>query len=329
MSGKLTKSMFGLVKSVGALAATAVAGGIAYSFLRLNHEVDFPPALSAQRKWFASDRAGNLSYYVDKMGTGRPLVLIHSVNAAPSAHEMAPLFEFYQGQRPVYALDLPGFGFSERTPRRYSPELYESAIVDFLRSEVGEAADVIALSLGCEFAARAAVAEPSLFNSLVFISPSGLGSRDMPLPGDRIHRFVSFPLWSQPLFDLLTSRASIRWFLGKSFVGEPAQSFLDYAYITSHQPGARYAPLWFISGVLFTPGVRTAVYENVTRPTLVLYDEDPNVNFDRLPDLLAVNGRWRAVRLQPTRGLPHWEKLPETTTILADFWQDIASRIVK
>ncbi len=329
MSGKLTKSVVGLVKSVGALAVTAVAGGIVYSFLGVDHEVDFPPALSAKRMWLASDRAENLSYYVDKSGTGRPLVLIHSINAAPSAHEMGPLFEYYRGQRPVYALDLPGFGFSERTPRRYSPQLFENAILDFLNSEVREPADVIALSLGCEFVARAAVAQPELFHSLVFISPSGFGSRDMPLPGNALHRLVSFSLWSQPLFDLLTSRPSIRLFLGQSFVEEPAPSFLDYAYITSHQPGARYAPLWFLTGELFTQKVRTAVYENVTRPTMVLYDQDPNVNFDRLPDLLAVNGRWRAVRLQPTRGLPHWEKLPETTATLADFWQDVESRIVK
>ena len=48
-----------------------------------------------------------------------------------------------------------------------------------------------------------------------------------------------------------------------------------------------------------------------------------------LNDRLAVKGidaisksafNRRAVRIAPTKGLPHWEKLPETTAALDEFW---------
>ena len=45
----------------------------------------------------------------------------------------------------MFALDLPGFGFSERSDRTYSPVLYRNAITDFLANVVGEAADVVLL----------------------------------------------------------------------------------------------------------------------------------------------------------------------------------------
>ncbi|MBZ0306880.1 MAG: alpha/beta fold hydrolase, partial [Anaerolineae bacterium] len=147
-----------------------------------------------------------VSYYVDKSQVGRPLVLLHSINAAASAYEMRPLFNHYRTLRPVYALDLPGFGFSERPNRVYSPDLYKETITDFLQTQVGEAADVIALSLSSEFAALAALEQPSLFHSLTMISPSGFSYKGRS--SDATYQLFSFPLWSQAFYDLLTTRPS-------------------------------------------------------------------------------------------------------------------------
>ncbi len=152
--------------SLGGLLFTAASGWVVYSHFRINHCMRIADAIPAERGSFVSKTAGRLNYYVDRQAQGRPLVLIHSVNAAASSYEMGPLFDQYRGQRPVFALDLPGFGFSERSERIYSPELFSSAIEDFLDSEVKAPADVIALSLGAEFAARTALARPNLIHSL-------------------------------------------------------------------------------------------------------------------------------------------------------------------
>src|SRR4051794_5060639 len=88
---------------VGALLATvgaAIGGWISYSALGVNHRRTLPPAIDAERRTFISPNAGMLSYYVDRTAVGRPLVLIHSINAAASAYEMKPIFEAYRGKRP-------------------------------------------------------------------------------------------------------------------------------------------------------------------------------------------------------------------------------------
>ncbi|MEZ4717272.1 MAG: hypothetical protein R2851_14485 [Caldilineaceae bacterium] len=64
-------------------------------------------------------------------------------------------------------------------------------------------------------------------------------------------------------------------------------AFADYAYATSHQPGARHAPLYFLSGQLFTPDALNKLYAPLTVPTLILYDQDPNISFERLPGYVA------------------------------------------
>jgi pimeloyl-ACP methyl ester carboxylesterase len=86
----------------------------------------------------------------------------------------------FRGQRPVYAIDLPGFGFSERTDRVYYPELYADTLIEWIESYLPGSAqpvDLIALSLSCEFAAIAASVRP----------------RAVPLPhGDLSHRSRGF-----------------------------------------------------------------------------------------------------------------------------------------
>jgi pimeloyl-ACP methyl ester carboxylesterase len=242
---------------------------------------------------------------------------------------MRPLFEAYRASRPVYALDFPGYGFSARGNRAYTPALFAAAIEDLVKSQVpdDEPVDVVALSLGSEFAAQAALELGGRIRSLALISPTGLGHRHEAesaakrlRAGERRLRAFSFPVWSQPFYDLLATRGSIRYYLGKSFVGRPDPGLLEYDYATSHQPGARFAPLTFISGQLFTPGIRGLVYERLTQPVLVLHDEDPFTSFEQLPELLERRENWRMVRIAPTRGLPHFEELAQTMAALDRFW---------
>jgi pimeloyl-ACP methyl ester carboxylesterase len=327
-SSLLAGGIVSLVSIIGA----STAAWIAYSAFGIDHDVALPSAIETKQERLTGTISGSLSYYVDRSGTGRPLVLIHSVNAAASAYEMKPIFEHYRGIRPVFALDSPGFGFSERSDRVYNPQLYAEAITDLLSQRVQQPSDVIALSLGCEFAARAAAQRPELFHSLTLISPSGFTERGNKVPSQRasessasdaVYSLFSFPLWSQAFYDLLATRPSIHYFLQKSFEGSVDARLKDYAYATSHQTGARYAPLYFVSGKLFTPDVRKEIYERLLLPVLVLYDRDSFVRFDTLPDMLARHQNWRGVRIPATMGLPQFERLSETTSALDRFWQEL------
>ena len=87
-------------------------------------------ALNGQLQTIASD-TGHLCAYVK--GQGRPLVLVHTINAAASAAEVRPLFESLSQHRTVYAIDLPGYGLSERANRLYTPRLMTDAIHDLVQ----------------------------------------------------------------------------------------------------------------------------------------------------------------------------------------------------
>jgi pimeloyl-ACP methyl ester carboxylesterase len=313
---------------VGAYAALGSAASalawVAVSSMRINHRRALKPAIPGADCRRILTRGGELVCYADTSGTGRPLLLLHSINAAASSIETRPLFEHYRGKRPVYALDLPGFGLSARQDLPYSSQLYRHAINDVVRQEMGgdNPVDVIALSLACEFAAMAAIDHPRAFHSLTMISPTGFGT-GAPTASESRRRKLSVPLWSQAYYDLLTSRPSLRHFLGKSFPGSVPEELVEYGYDTSHQPGARYAPLYFLSGQLFTPEVRRHVYNAIPLPTLVLYGKDGFTSFEYLEPFARNHMNWIARRVEETHGLPHWERPAQTIEALDYFWENL------
>jgi pimeloyl-ACP methyl ester carboxylesterase len=313
----------------------AVAGGwIAYSRYFVNHSMTLPPALPAPRETFVGETTGLISYYHEHQGDRQtPLLLIHSINAGASAYEMRPIFMHYRQLRPIYVMDMPGFGFSDRSDRVYSVELYTQAVIDMLE-HIGQPVAVVALSLSSEFAARAALQRPELFTSLTMISPSGFNRPDRSRSSQiaaqlgfdqAVYNTLSYPLWGHAFFDLLATKPSIHWFLQQSFIGQVDKGLEEYAYLSAHQPGAHFAPLYFVSGKLFTRDIREEVYEKLTIPVMVIYDEDPYVSFDYLRPFVAKHPNWQAKLIVPTRGLPQFEKMTELAQALNTFWGERVS----
>lgn len=264
------------------LAASGLAllgAGLAWvAYMRRNiwHDIPLTAALDGELRTLPSS-AGELAYYA---GPGapkgaRPMFLIHSVNAAASAYEMKPLYDRFAGTRPVAAIDLPGFGFSERAQREYRPSLYADAIIATLQHAFdGQSADVVALSLGGEFAALAAAQRPELFNSLTLIAPTGQAAAQPASTGANAVLQLQRTRLGMPIFDTLVSRPSLHFFLQQTQRRGFDRGLLHYAYATSHQPNASEAPYYFISGRLFTPDI-LKVYASLALPCLALLAGNP------------------------------------------------------
>ncbi|MGQ0700946.1 MAG: alpha/beta fold hydrolase [Panacagrimonas sp.] len=286
-----------------------------------------PNAVSGTRR-HSTGRTGRLSYYT--AGSGTPLLLVHSINAAPSAYEMRPLFERMRGARRVYAVDLPGFGFSDRD---YNVQLYVDAIHDMLdvieQDARGVAVDVVGLSLSSEFVALAAVQRPQRVRTLTLVTPTGFnrgaeklrgpagGTREIP----GLLKLYSFPWWSQGLYDLLASRRSIRYFLRRTYGSKRIHEHVaDYAYLSSHQPGARHAPLAFLSMRLSRSDIRD-VYERLALPVWLPHGRRGDFRDFSSADWTQSRSNWH-VKPFDTGALVHYERPGEFSAKLRIFLGD-------
>ena len=305
----------------GTLSLASLAGAAAwaaYSTWAIAHDRDLPPALPGER--FGIDtRAGRVTIYADGPREGAPLILVHSVNAAASSYEVRPLYLHYRGTRPVYAIDLPGFGLSERRRQVYTPRLMvdalHAAIAAIRARHPGAPADAMGLSLSCEYLARTAIERPGSLRSLGLVSPTGFDSSlagEGRAQSDRGNRFaldaVSIPLWSQAVFDLVVSRPSMRYFLRKTWGSKGIdEGLLEYGYASAHQPGAPHAVWSFLTGYLFADDV-TRIYRLLNLPIWTVHGVRGDFVDYRYERQIADRPNW-TLQVLETGAFPHFEQL--------------------
>jgi pimeloyl-ACP methyl ester carboxylesterase len=274
-----------------------------------------PPALSGEIVDFDSPGAGRLSAYV--AGQGPPLLLVHSVNAAAAAAEVRPLHEHYRASRTVFSIDLPGYGLSDRPDIDYTPRLMTDALLALLalaQRRCGPApVDALALSLGCEFLARAAVEAPTGFRSLALVSPTGFrGTRAWRgAPGSTrampwLLSALRGPGWGNALFRGLTRPAVVRFFLEKTWGSKDIDEALwAYDLLTTRQPGAEFAPLHFLSGGLFSADIHS-IYEQLRQPVWMSHGVRGDFTDYRGDTVVKALPNWHFT-VYPTGALPQFE----------------------
>ena len=261
-----------------------------------------------------------------------PLLLVHSVNAAGSSAEMAPLFQHYRRDRVVYSIDLPGFGFSDRSERGYSPQLMTDALIAVLahlRSSLGvQAVDVAGLSLAGEFVARAQCQKPDWVRRVALISPTGFSrsKRRYGPPGSTLsvpwlYRLFTWPGWSQGIYKTLTRPGVIRYFLQRSWGSKQIDEALwRYDVITTRQLGARHAPLVFVSAGLFSADINT-LYESMRCPVWVSMATRGDFTDYQGRSTLADRPNWQ-FHTVVGGALPYFEDLGTFTAQLDPFWRE-------
>lgn len=288
-----------------AIPLTVAAGGLAVfgaglawlAYMRTNiwHNVALTAALDGELRMIGSD--DQIAYY--HAATGRPgstpLLFVHGISMAASAYEAKPLFDRFESERPMAALDLPGFGFSARGPREYSATVYADAILSvaqhaFPRGQI----DLVAMGMGGEFAALAAARQPERFRTLTLVAPTGLsGASWAPPPAARMVGRLERTQVGLPLFDTLVSRPSLRYAIAQSQRRGFDQGLFHYAYATSHQPGAADAPYAYLTGKLDTPEI-LSVYASLRLPALAILSGGAYAN-PAAASALARKPNWRIV----------------------------------
>ena len=118
-------------------------------------------------------------------GTGGPtLVFIHNVGVGASSYEWSKVYPAFAERHRILAVDLLGFGESERPKARLTATDYAAALAEFVGTLCGEETPrpvIVARGLGAGFAALMATAHPETVSRLLLWMPSGQANVPMLL----------------------------------------------------------------------------------------------------------------------------------------------------
>jgi len=177
-------------------------------------------------------RHGDIHYA--KLGSGRPLLLVHDIYWGASRWEWEKNVACLSKRHTVYAIDLLGFGRSDKPGITYSAYLYTTLIIDFIQDVIGAGVSVAASGYGAAYTVMAYQFQPQLFRKLMLLAPAGMSAH---LPGVEAwinlrpscfgwicRRVLETPILGTSLYNLITSKPALRCFIRRDFCQTPGQS---------------------------------------------------------------------------------------------------------
>jgi pimeloyl-ACP methyl ester carboxylesterase len=272
------KPALGVGLGVGLLGAVALA--VRYGMQRsLRQPLPdiISPAIFATRVCQTSH--GEIVYHTS--GAGEPLVFLHGIYPGASSFEWSRIYPQFTLGHQVIALDLIGFGESERPRHGLDADDHVRSLADLCFTVCGgRPATVIASGFGAALAVKLAVQHPDLVRRLVLYAPIGLDEEAgrMPLGMSTLSRM---PVLNRFVYrNYLAKPPFIRGWLARFGYGDPAriaEDVLDVLTSFAAQYGAEHAMLAFLRGRLLYD-VKSQL-PRLAQPVAVLWPDLP----DRFP----------------------------------------------
>ena len=311
-------------KAMGAAGAGVAALAAVNARIRRNaHEPD-DAAFGGEARFFEWQH-GNVFYKMaGAENAGTPLVFVHGIGAGASSFMWRRNFDSLARDFRVYALDLLGFGFSDKPAGApYSADLYVELIADFIREIAGPPAHVVASSLGAAYGVRVACEHPELVSSLVLVAPTGAGEtlRARPgMAGAAFYGLLQSPVLGTSFYNVIASERSIRDYAREELFYDRrrvTKNLIAQYYAASHQPGAQHAIAAFLSGYLNTD-TRESFARLEQRVTLVWGKQDQTNPIENAAGLLSLNPRAGLEIFDRCRMMPQEEEPDKFNALVRD-----------
>ena len=225
-------------------------------------------------EYFYQWRFGRIRYKI--IGKGKPLLLIHGVYPGADMSQWSGIDRNIFKSHTVYAIDLLGFGRSDKPNLSYSAYLYVRLINNFIRDVIREPVITAASDYSAAYAVMGCIFDQSLYESLLLISPAGCAQGNgMPALKD----YALKMLLETPVFG-----TSAYLFFLNSFLGRPLLlKIWKKRLIASHMPNEISSSAYyggpnarFPITALFSQYLNVGIKDKLNRiavPMLILSDE--------------------------------------------------------
>jgi pimeloyl-ACP methyl ester carboxylesterase len=194
------------------------------------------------------------------LGEGAPVLLLPAFSTISSRTEMSRLAEHLAERFQVFAVDLPGFGESDRPAVDYKPALYHGFLRDFVQAMFSDQ-PIVAIAAGhtAGYVMHLVKQQPKQWAYVILVSPTWRGPLPTMLNGKKrwfpklVRQLIQLPIIGQFLYFLNTLPWFLRWMMGRHVYRDRAhitRSLVMEKRRTTQARGGRFASAAFVSGAL-------------------------------------------------------------------------------
>ncbi|MDZ8054972.1 MAG: alpha/beta fold hydrolase [Aulosira sp. ZfuVER01] len=261
-----------------------------------------------------------------------PLILLHGFGASIGhwRHNLEVLAEHHT----VYALDMLGFGASEKASVNYSIEMWVEQVYDFWKAFIRQPAILIGNSNGSLISLAAAAAHPEMVRGIVMMSlpdpsleqeaiPARLRPILMPII-TTIKKIVASPVVLKPVFHFVRQPSILRRWASLAYAN-PAAITDELIDILAGPPQDRGSARAFSAlfkaamGVNFSPSVKT-VLPTLTIPMLLIWGQKDRFIPPALANQFAhYNEKLQLLNLEDVGHCPHDESPEQVNQAILDW----------
>ncbi|NES98026.1 MAG: alpha/beta fold hydrolase [Desertifilum sp. SIO1I2] len=213
-------------------------------------------------------------------GTGQSLLLLHGFGAS-IGHWRKNIPVLAEAGYRVFALDLLGFGSSDKPELDYTLDLWQELVQDFWQAHIQEPTVFIGNSIGALLSLTLVADNPEISSGGVLINcAGGLNHRpdELQLPlrfvMGMFTKMVSSPVTGPFVFNRIRAKERIRNTLRQVY--RNPEAITDELVEMLHEPSCHPGAQKVFASILSAPPGRSPVelFPKVTHPLLVLWGED-------------------------------------------------------
>lgn len=248
--------------------------------------------------------------YVDNNQTGSPVLLIHGLGG--SLESWTNNIESFSTRYRVIALDLPGFGLSDKPRIEYTIDFYVNFIKKFIKKLKITHPFLIGSSLGGHIVIELAIRNPKLVDKVVLISPAG--SLPKSFKGtSALKRYIKIVRAKSAL--------EVRKILSSIDNSMVSHTYADALYKRISLPGSKYAFISALKGSAKAARYNSKL-EKINTQMLLIWGKNDRIIPVKFIRIFLEHGDSRIIIFENCGHRPHVEKPKLFNKVVKDFLMD-------
>lgn len=301
MKKKLLQSLFGFCGVLGAACAAF------YGFQQLLLKLSRRKKEDSYPMQYFQTAEGRVAYR--SVGTGRPLLLVHSMMLGASSAEWDAVIGSLAENYHVYAVDLPGFGNSDCPKEPWTAYQYAQLLHRFITSVIKRPACICGANGGADQTLILSLLHPEDVSRMLLISPEGIGKGFATDTETRELSLLLKPLIGTQKFLMATGKSAIRKELEAAFYAkEKVSDELVRQYTHMARFGIHAQTTYAALAVRFYAADTKPAFEKLSVPFLMLWGEENQLNpAEHFETAEKMKDFGSFVLFEQTGALPHLE----------------------